>query len=415
MPQSRHRQTTSKSDRQRAAIHRRLELQRAHEEAERRAGRRRRGKRWLAVLGGFLVVATPVGIVVWKRATAPPPPPKLRAEVVDKKAGALAITTAPTAFRIRYQIETSPTGETKGSKPALTTEDVTVRRPFDGRVVEREGAPPGNALQLDIRSMLGLRGDYSKADAVQVTVDSPAPAIGDMRLDASLDQLVSTGFLEPRERRRVLGRTCQVYRTGLPVESLSVSKATKDSYADSCVDASGLLLEELSVAGGKLSSRVTAIEVDEHPDLAADTFTIQGQPQGLEAGGVTLAPIDPGTPPPPNSYRFATPPPGFESRGRFVLALAGNDGSEQHRLVDVFARGPDLLIVEQGQTDAEPEAQALPGKDVDAGVLGPATIVPGLAGNILTAHPPDLDWFVRVTATLPPDALRQAVAGLTRV
>jgi len=412
VPQSRHRQTTSKSDRQRAAIHRRLEMQRAHEAAERKAVRRRRGRRASLGVLAFLVVATPIGLVVWKRVTAPPPPPKLLSALVAKKAGKLAITSPPAAYRVRYKIDTYPTGKTEGSKPAATTEDILVRRPFDGRLVERSGAPPGDALQLDIRSMLGLRGDYSKADAVQVTSDAPAPAIGDMRLDASLDELVSGGFLEPRERRTVLGRTCQVYRTGLALESLSVSKASKDSYSDSCVDASGLLLEELSVSAGKLSTRVTAVEVDEHPDLPAGSFTIEGEPKGLEAGGVDLGRIDPSTPLPPQLFRFASPPLGFTSQGRFVLTVPDQDGTPRPRYLDVYANGKDLLLIEQGPKAAEPEPPVLPGTDVAAAALGDATIVPGLAGNILTAHPAD-DWFVKVTATLPPAALQQAVSGLT--
>ncbi len=411
MPQSRHRQTTSKSERQRAAIHRRLELQRAHEESERRAVRRKRRQRWLAVLGCVLAVAGPVGFLVWKRATAPPPPPQLVAKLVERKAGPLAITSAPAAYRIRYKIESYPTGKSAGSKPAVTTEDVTIRRPFDGRIVERVGPPPGGALQLDIRSMLGLRGDYSKADAVQVTSDAPAPAVGDMRLDAALDDLVAGGFLEPRERRTALGRPCQVYRTGLALESLSVSKAAKDSYSDSCVDASGLLLEELSVSAGKLSTRVTAVELDEHPDLAAGTFTIEGEPKGLDAGGVDLGRIDPSTPLPAQLFRFPSPPTGFVIQGRFVLTVPDQDGTPRPRYLDVFANGKDLLLIEQGPKATEPEAPVLPGTDVAAGALGEATIVPGLAGNILTAHP-GADWFVKVTATLTPDALQSAVSGL---
>lgn len=369
--------------------------------------------RWLAALGGVLVIATPIGFVVWKRATAPPPPPKLRAALVDKKATALAITSPPTMYRVRYHIESYPTGETKGSKPASTTEDVTIRRPFEGRIVEREGTPPGTKLQLDIRSVLGLRGDYSQADAVQVTQEAPGPALGDVRLDASLDELVSSGFLAPRERRRALGRECQVYRTGLPLESLSISKAAADGYTDACVDASGLLLEEFSVSGGKLTSRVTAIELDERPDLPADTFSVEGTPKGVDQGGVDLTRVGSATAPAPVAayWRFSEPPSGFEDRGRFLLTAADADGTPQPRYVDVYAKGRDLLLVEQGPKAAEPEASVIPGQDVDGGPLGPGTVVPGLAGNVLTVHP-GTDWFVRLTATLTPQDLQRAISGL---
>lgn len=388
-------------------------MQRAHEEAERRGVRRRRRKRRLLAVLCVLVVGAPVGFAGWKRATAPPPPPKLRAQVVAQKGGVLAASSPPAAYRTRYKVETYPTGQTKGSKPAVTTEEVTVRRPFEGRIVEREGVPPGNALQLDIRSTLGLRGDYSKADAVQVTKQAPVSAVGDVRLEASLDRLVSGGFLKPRERRRVLGRVCQVYRTGLPLESLSVSAPSAQSYADSCVDASGLLLEELAVSGGKLTNRVTAIEVDEHPDLPADTFTIEGEAKGLDAGAVDLQAAGPATAPGPVPayWRFAAPPPGFEDRGRFLLAAPDANGAPQARWVDVYAKGPDLLLVEQGTLAAEPQASVIPGQDLDEGPLGQGTLVPSLTGNVLTVHP-GTGWFVQITATLAPDALQRAISAL---
>ena len=412
MPQSRSRQTTSKSERQRAAVHRRQELQRAHEEAERRAVRRHRRKRRMVALACALVVAVPGGIVVWKQVTAPDPPPQLRAALVTRDGATLAITSAPSAFGIRYRIETYPTSEADGGGkgPAVTTEDVMVRRPFDGRIVEREGEPPGERLQLDLRSVLGRRGDYTRPTEVQSSKDAPAAAVGDVRLDATLGALVDAGFLLPRERRRALGRECQVYRTGLPLESLSVSAPTEDSYADACVDASGLILEELAVSGGTLSSRVTAVEVDDRAAFSAETFAIEG-PTGVGAGGVELDRVDAGATLSTKLWVFTQPPAGFEGNGRFLLTAPDGAGAPQPRYVDVFTRGPDFLVIEQGVLSAEPDPPVLPGTDVDLGPLGSATVVPLLTGNTLTAHPGE-DWFVKVVTTLERGALREALSGL---
>jgi hypothetical protein len=218
--------------------------------------------------------------------------------------------------------------------------------------------------------------------------------------------------MKPRERRTVLGRPCQVYRTGSPIESLSVTAPSSSSYSDSCVDASGLLLEEVSVSGGTVTSRVLATAVDDQPTISADNFTITGTPQGVDAGGVGLDPVDPATPPVAGYWQFTTPPPGWMSQGRYMMTTQSPDtGDTQQTFVDVFVRGVDFLVLEQGPTSAQPPADIIPGSPVNAGGLGSSQVVPGLAGNTLTANP-NPNWFVRLVGSVPADALAQIASAL---
>jgi hypothetical protein len=409
---SRHRASHTPSDRRRAELRRRRELQRAQEQATRRERRRRIRTRVLAALGALVFLAGGVvGVLaLLGKSEDDGPDPALRGELVEGATGRLALSSRPAAYRIVYRTETFPDGERPGVTPAVTIEEVMVSRPFDGRIVNRESEARDSAVKQDIRSRLGLYGDATNAANPSVTGQEPKLALGDIRLDAALDRLVSTNFFRPRERRRVLARECQVYRTGSPVESLGLTAPSASIYVDACVDDRGLVLEELTVNDGRVTMRVTALEVDDAPVFPADTFAVNGVPKGPEEGGVRLVPAEPSEVPPAGYWRFEAVPEGFASVGRYAMTQAGDSGN-QVSFVDVYVAGIDVLIVHQGVKAAEPEPGIIPGTDVDAGPLGTAQVVSGLAGNVLTAHPRE-GWFVRVTATMPFERLTEVASTL---
>src|SRR5690606_38116286 len=138
----------------------------------------------------------------------------------------------------------------------------TVRRPFDSRITSLEGEPPGGASQWTAIGTLGLYQYVTGAAAPEANAGPPAAAIGDPRLDASLDDLIADGAFVQRERRELLGRECQVYRTGLRLESGSVAAPTESDYTDVCIDAAGLMLEEVYVAAGSVQQHRTAVTAD---------------------------------------------------------------------------------------------------------------------------------------------------------
>src|SRR5205085_6718127 len=105
-------------------------------------------------------------------------------------------------------------------------------------------------------------------DGTKVTDVPPAMAGFDQRLDTVMGEALKDATLVRRERRRVAGRDCQVYRAAAPlVERLTPFDPHGPDYADECIDEAGLLLEETWFDGGSLLRHRVATEVAERaPD-----------------------------------------------------------------------------------------------------------------------------------------------------
>ncbi len=378
----------------------------------RRAARRRRR---LELLAGLVAVAAGVSAVsAWLVLDDDDGPrPGLRAEVVTSATGILDVVPGPASYRLVYRVEAYD----EGGGTTVSTEDISVRRPFDGRVVIREGEPPGAAVRFEGRATFGRYANI-EAGASQVAGASPTVALGDIRLDASLVDLVADGTFLVRERRRALGRECQVYRTGAPLQSVRVTLPTESDYVDTCVDGTGLVLEEVTVKAGRAVQRLTATEVAGDVVFDPGTFAVEGTPVGLDQGGGSLTPIDTANAPAPAYWTLGAPPEGFEYRGRFELQTGGQAAAGSATAapvtswLDVYVRGIDFVVVQQGPSAAEPDsADATTARDVDLGPLGTGRLVLGAMGTTVVAHPA-AEGFVQVTGTLRSTALQDITRAL---
>jgi hypothetical protein len=396
---------TSRNDRRQAALHRRRQEAARKTAAARRAAKRRSRLKVLAAVVAVAVVITGIAALV-RRGGGDAPSTDLRAEKVD--GGRLALSaTPPTAYRTVYRAENY-----EGAEVTISTEDVSVQRPVEARVAILEGEPPGGTVRFEGRSRFGEYANYTDAGAVQVAGDAPVVALGDIRLGASLDALLDQGLFVLGDRRRArLGtetRECQTYRTGSPLQGLKITAPTATDYVDVCLDASGLMLEEVVVAGGVLKQRLTAtsLELDARHDPAL--FNIEGERVGPDQGGAVVTEIDRAVAPTAGYWTVDAVPAGFTHRGRYQVQAEGTEWA------DVYIRGIDLLTVRQGPPAAEPDlSEAGPGSDADFGPLGAGKMLLRTTGPTAIAHPGG-DSFVHVSGTISPAEVQAIASALRR-
>jgi len=350
----------------------------------------------------------------------------LKSEVVKDPTPNFTVTSVPSAYSIEYRVDSYDSS----GKVSTDTEQFQFQRPFDAAVEGKAGAPPGTTQQWKSVSNLGLYSDTSSGSDPQVYRVLPQTALADLRLDSTLGDLVKEGIFTPREQRRVLGRECQVYRTGAPLETFSLAKATATDYADACIDASGHLLEEVSVVSGKLGGRMLATSVNDHPTATASTFKITGPPSSLADGGAELTSIDLDKAPVVHYWSMPTPA-GYQHTGRYRLRQEQSQSSNStetpattaapapakilETYVDVYTKGNDVLVVQQGAKDAEQAADASdPTKQTaPLGSLGTVELRTGLTGTQLVAHPTTpAGSFLHVSGSAPLAQLKQAAATL---
>ena len=354
-------------------------------------------------MAAVVAVAAGIGLAVRGGGDDDGPSRELRAARVAGATGRLPIAAAPAAYHAVYRAEVY-----KESAVTVSTEEVLVRRPFDGRVAIREGEPPGSAGQFEGRSTFGVYANYTEAAAPQVAGDAPTVALGDIRVAASLDDLVAEGLFVPGDRRRALGQECQTYRTGSPLQSLKITAPTDTDYVDVCLDNAGLILEEVAVVGDKLSQRLTAVSFEVEPPMDPAAFTIEGQRVGADQGSAEVTEVDRSVAPSAGYWSLDAPPAGFTHRGRYLVA------GQQSSHVDVYVRGVDLVTIRQGAPAAEPDLSEFgSGREIDLGTLGAGRILLRSIGPTLIAHPAG-EAFVHLTGTLAPRELQAIAAGLRR-
>ena len=266
---------------------------------------------------------------------------------------------------------------------------------------------PGRRSQFEGRSKFGTYANLTEAGAAQIADDAPGVALGDVRVVTSIDALVDQGLFVVGDRRRALNRECQTYRTGSPLQALKITAPTATDYVDVCLDESGLILEEVVVAGDRVTQRLIATSVQIDPALDSAAFAIDGPRLPPDQGGAVVTEVPRTSSPTPGYWALDTPPGGFAHVGRYLIAGA------QSSYVDVYSRGIDLVTVRQGAPAAEPDlADAGPTRDIELGALGAGQVILRSTGPILVAHPGS-EAFVHVTGTLSPADL-QAIAGTLR-
>lgn len=400
-PQTSSRRSGSRNERREAALHRRRQLATARTAAARRATRRRRRLKGAAIFAAVAVVGGTIGFLALREEDGPSA--ELRAARVRGATGPLAMTATPASYRAVYRAEAY-----QGPNVTESTEEIRVQRPFDGRVEIREGAPPGGAGQFSGRSTYGTYANYTEGGAAQIADDAPTVALGDVRVAASIGELVEQGLFILGDRRRALDRECQTYRTGSPLQSLKITAPTATDYVDVCLDGAGLIIEEVTVAAGAVSQRLTATSLELDIRFDPTIFAIEGPRVAADQGGAVVTEVDRTVAPAPGYWALGTPPSGFAHRGRYLVVGKGQS------YVDVYVRGIDVVTVRQGPPGAEPElTDATPGREIDLGPLGTAQLLLRSVGPTLIAHP-GAEAFVHVSGSVSPADLQAVVSGLRR-
>lgn len=348
---------------------------------------------------------------------APPGASVPRAQAADVEADAGFTIGAPEgAYRIDYRVEAP------GRRGPASLDQVLVDLPFRSRL---EIHPPGGgtpSLQIGTLDRL-LFLDATAPDGRPVTIARvPALAPSAIRLGPVLPAAEAAGVLEQRGQREVAGRRCQVVRTEGLLEAGPLRPLDDDgSHVDTCVDAEGLVLEEISTDGGEVVLARTAVLVvpAEADDALFETGPVSAPP---DRGGGATTPADPTTAPAGPVWDLPAPavPEGFQPIGRFSVVPAqperfaegGDRDSVIAGIADVWASEVDVLVVYQGRTlggtDAFVPVEFAEPVEVP---LGPAGLLLSALGSEVRVALPE-GRFVHVFGSLPPAVLLDVTAAL---
>ncbi len=342
---------------------------------------------------------------------------------IDDAGAPVAVRSTPQTYRIVYRVENRGGGDL-----VVETEEVTVRRPFDGRVVDRAGEPPGDNQQSVTVTRFGFFGTDSPRAEPTVLQVPPNPPAGDADPVDALNAAVELDLAELRERRRIaeVDRQCQVYRIGGPIAggALTPLGAVEGEHTDLCVDTSGLVLEEVNVVDDdRVLRRRVAVEYDESPGVGDDVFDgPDAEIPPADQGGGSVLEVEPTSRPPADPFfEVPEPPAGFEHRGRFAVippqAEAFAEPLQRNERVagvsDVYVDGGELLVIDQGGTLGRVDAfEEHPfGREVDAGALGSAELLLGpRTSEVRVAR--DGGRYVRVYGTVAPELLLEVIRSL---
>ena len=400
----------------------------------RRSGRRpppAADNRWL-VPALLLFVALPVGFAVFQAIGASDGADGLE-EAREDRAGSTSLGRSaapllPTRVPRSYEIHYVST-DTARDPVAVSNEIRQVRRPFHARVTTREGAEPGRGKVLGQRISNDTTLATAGADGKWLVLEvGPTLATGDLRFGPALDRALAEGDVVARERRRVGGRTCQVFRAGssLQAGSLTPYERGSSSYADVCIDDAGLVIEEVWVLDGKRVQRRLATAVREENDLDDGLFTLPTEAARLsvQEGGGSATALTLDSRPPGPFYELPEParPPGFELVGRFALITPRlevmRDPTNQSQpssttsVATVYVNGPDVLVVDQGTlTGSATLPEAPTSRDVDLGLVGQGTAFSVFRTNEVRARRGG--DYLRIYGTLALEQLLEVTRSLT--
>jgi hypothetical protein len=281
------------------------------------------------------------------------------------------VTNVLDAYSITYRVETVEDGKVTVDEAALT-----VQRPFRSRLELGDGS---------VRvSDFGYLGHQPAKGKPSVYTAAPEAAGGDVRADLVVDD------------------TGREVRPG--------------SGVDECIDADGLVLEEVVRDATTITRRWVATRVDTSPTTRTRDFRLRGvAPIPARDGGGSLQKVKPASAPPGPVWELDAPPPGFDLIGRYAVVppqdASADDPETRDQviagIVDVFMRGHDVVFIEQGGTlgQVPPFGTAENGTVVDLGELARnAEWFPTVTGAEVRALLPP-GRYVKVRGTLPADDL----------
>lgn len=332
----------------------------------------------------------------------------------------LDVERVPPTWRITYRVTTG-----SGDGASTVTEVAEARRPFESRLETYAGddsAGDPRTVQVSSFGRTRLAGPGLEPSVVAAPI---GVGLHDLRIDPLLPAATDAGLLERREHREVAGRICQVLRSDGPLRAGPLTPPAEGTYADSCVDADGLVLEQVVVVDGDRVLHQVATEVEVGVDLDDDRFRTGEITVPADQGGGSVLRIRPGSIPPGPFWVLdeADVPAGFEPCGRFsVVPPQPHDLADPLRsssliasATDVWVDGPDLLIVDQGATlGGAPPFVAGGGEPVDLGPLGEGEILLDAGGNevrVLLGG----GGYLSVQGTLPPADLAAVARSLRQV
>lgn len=400
---------------------------RARRAAARRAAAARR-RRFLAVGAVGLALVVAVLVLSTRREDGSagdvrPAPNEVRegSEPLAGRSGRLRIRDEPITYRLAYRVETYT-----GADRVVTRDEITVRRPFEGRTRKLAGAEAGSEPRSEQVGVLG-RLFVPKAPSAEAALLETAPSIApsDLRIGPVLGDLLDADRAEAREWREVEGHPCQIIRFGGPVSAGTVAERLDPDveYADACISERGIVLEELWVVEGLVQRRRLATEVELDREVAASTFAAASAPDvdplPVEKGGGSFRPVDP-------TSAYAAPfwvterPPVGAYRGRWAIVPPNADDPNDEEsgdrrigaVVDVWEDGVDVVIVEQGSTAGGVRPfQIGRGAPLSVEGLGDGEILLDLRTSEVRFRRPN-GYFVRVRGTLGAAGLESVARSL---
>jgi hypothetical protein len=313
------------------------------------------------------------------------------------------------SYRIVYRIE-----DLAGGERIVSTREIVVRRPFESAVEVRPGSPPGGAVQSRVVNTFGLYSSASADGAPLVVAARPGPPVGDLRLDATLPELVADGRMVRAGDARVAGRDCQLFRTREPLVGDAPAPPADAEYAEVCIDAHGLLLRERWVLAGRLTRRITAVAVEERPHIASSLFAVDADPIAAQNGGTELV----AAPAVDESTWTLTPPATYRHMGSYILrsgapSAGGIERPPRETRIDVYVSGTQLVTLEQGLIPEGTVDAPRGARRIDIPSVGEGHLVGTPRDASITLHP-DQVTFVRVSGTMSTEALTRLASQLRR-
>ena len=299
----------------------------------------------------------------------------------------VAIERVPRSYAITYRLENGD---------STSTETVSVRRPFDGRV-DIDGAVTSSSF-----GRMELSGRGSAAGVLAI---APTSAVGDVRIDIALADAMKAGYVTRLGRAKVAGRPCERYGTGGAASAATIGPGNADDGVVLCVDADGLLLQEQTRRGGKVVRELRATDVRVAPSFDDVHFGGDGAAIPVAAGGGSVQRVTDESRTPGAFWELSTPK-GFTHRGRYAVVspTRGSADAVPSRtagVVDVYVRGVDVVTVERG---AAVDGTALPGpgtgEDVAVGALGRGSLTLSFVMNEILVSQRPAGHYVRVRGTV---------------
>jgi hypothetical protein len=335
-----------------------------------------------------------------------------------------AVFAIPSAYSVTYAVTTA------GGAPV--TERLWVRRPFDSVDITYAGPPPGATPSLTVVYRLGVQ-VLKAVNAAPGLLHIPAGAPPqDVRADLVVPAALREHKLKVVGGGKVLGRSCQVFRSAAPLRAGPLPPLrTGSTYVDTCIDRAGIVLRETQVGGGRTLSDRRAVRVQTGESaVAGASFDLTGAATPFDSGGGAFTPLTMTSRPPGSSWALAHLPSGFSHVGRFaavppqpqLFGQGGNGygsmglpGGLVSEMDDVFVRGADFIVLQQGSTlngaTFAPPANAV---GIDLGPLGAGQLLIAGAGTTVVAEPGNHKGFVRLSGTLAPGELVGMMRALSK-